>query len=238
MKFIGIQAGHQNISQNIDPALRPGTGAPGEVQNNIRIRDRLGQILIAKGFQVQLDDANANSNSNTIDKDFDFYLALHCEADVHGRGGGFMTAPEPAYDDVNSESKRIIEAIKSEYFKNSGIEENESWITVAMTRYYMWRALSSKTPCGIVEMGVAQNAHDKVILADTERVATALARGICKAFDVPFDTANPTPPPVDNIYKGYDLTDRNKMKELIDVVTGKSKYEQFAETVQKALDAL
>lgn len=55
----------------------------------------------------------------------------------------------------------------------------------------MWKFLSFKTPCVIIECGVGKDEHDSVILADTERVANAIVRGICKAFNVPFD--NPTP---------------------------------------------
>lgn len=204
MKFIGLQAGHQNIEQNCYIPLRTGTGAPGEKDFTVRVRDRLGQILISKGFQVQLDDANANCNPSTTSKDFDFYLAIHYEANTHGHGGGFMTAPDPSFDAANAESKRVIETLKSEYFKNTGIEEHEEWITLAMTQYYMWGALSAKTPCGIIECGVGQDAHDKVILADTDRVANAIARGLCKAFNVPFDVFIPTPPAVD--YKQLALS--------------------------------
>lgn len=240
MKFIGLQAGHQNITTNCDLALRPGTGAPGEEPINVAVRDALGQILISKGFQVQLDDANANCQELTTGKDFDFYLALHCEANVHGKGGGFMTAPDPNFDQNNTESKRIITAIKGEYFKNSGIEENEAWITPAMTQYYMWNSLTAKTPCGIIEMGVAQDAHDKVILADSFRVANAIARGICEAFGVVFDQTNPAPisptePTVDS--RDNQITQLKKQVEELSKRVD-PKYLQFAETVQKALNDL
>jgi len=216
--FIGIQAGHQNIESNCAFALRGGTGAPGEKDNNIRIRDRLGQILISKGFQVQLDDANANCQKNTIGKDFDFYIALHCEANTHGKGGGFLAAPDPAFDSVNIESKRIVKAIKDEYFKNTGIEEHEEWITTAMTQYYMWSSLTAKTPCGIIEMGVAQDAHDKVILADTDRVANAIARGICKAFNIPFDAPqSPQEDPRDRRIKELEKEVEDLKKQIVEL---------------------
>lgn len=193
MKFIGLQAGHQNIQQNIEPALRVGTGAPGEVDFTVRTRDTLAKILIAKGFQVQVDDANSNGNPSTIGKDFDFYLAIHYEANTHGTGGGFLTAPNPEVDASNTESHRIIEFIKAEYFKNTGIAEHEEWITNAMTYYYMWNVLTARTPCGIIECGVGQDPHDKVILNDPNIVAKAIARGICRAFNVPFDSPQPVP---------------------------------------------
>jgi len=200
-RSIVLQAGHQNIQSNCVAELRGGTGAPQEKDNNVRIRDRLSQILLTKknsdgsqAFQLQLVDANFNCDPNVGKKDYDLFLSLHCESDTHGAGGGMISAPDPAYDDVNPESRRIASAITSVYFTESGITNMPAWITVNMTKYYMWSELSSKTPCVLLEMGVAQNAHDKVILSDTDRVANAIARGICKAFNVPFDSS-PTPTP-------------------------------------------
>jgi N-acetylmuramoyl-L-alanine amidase len=105
-----IQAGHENTTTGQ-------TGAPEERANNIRIRNRLGQILISKGFQVFLCDANFKSQDN-----FNLALALHCDANYAGNeGGGFVDYPDADLDGNNAESKRIKEAIESEYFKNSGI---------------------------------------------------------------------------------------------------------------------
>jgi len=206
-KFIGLQAGHENAKNNCVPALRPETGAPGEVEFTVRIRNRLSQILLSKknadgskAFAVQLDDATANCQSNTTGKNFDLYLVLHYESDTHGKDGGMITAPDPSVDVVNAESRRISKAIESEYFKNTGIINRPEWITNNMTFYYMWASLTASTPCVLLECGVGLNAHDKVILADTDRVANAIARGICKAFNVPFDAPTPpvpTPPAVD-----------------------------------------
>ncbi len=243
LRFIGIQSGHQNIGSNCDLALRPSTGAPGEVTFTVKVRDRLGQILNSKkntdgtkAFTVQLDDANANCDSNTTSKNFDFYLAIHYEADIHNKGGGFMTAPDPSVDVVNSISQKIVTALKSEYFKNTGIEEHEEWISNNMTFYYMWRSLTAPTPCGIIECGVGQNAHDKVILADTDRVANAIARGICKAFNVPFDIPTPpapTPDPIDyqTLYKAEV---KKTTKLTTDITTANDRIKKIKDSVASA----
>jgi N-acetylmuramoyl-L-alanine amidase len=185
-KFICLQAGHENAKNNCNPLLRSGTGAPGEAEFTVRVRNRLSQILIEKGFMVQLVDATFNCSQDRL-KDFDLFLAIHYDAYINGSIGGFVDYPDPSFDAVNTESKRIAHSISSEYFKHSGIQEvNRS--NANTKKYYMWRALSDKTPCVIIECGVGQNPHDKVILTDTERIATAIARGICKAFNVNFDT--------------------------------------------------
>jgi hypothetical protein len=195
-KFIGLQAGHQNITSNPDPTLASETGAPGEEPFNVAVRDILGTLLIQYGFQVQLDDANANVNPNTTDKDFDFYLAIHAESEPQG---GAIAAPDPSVDQNNTESKRIVDAIQNEYFQDTGIVRNDQIINNNMTFYYMWQALSAKTPCGIIECGALADAHDSVILNDHRRVALGIAHGICQAFGVewkgdPDEQPAPTPP--------------------------------------------
>lgn len=222
--FVCLQAGHQNARNNCEPALRGGTGAPGEAEFTVRVRDRLSQILQERGFAVQLVDATFNCNPERS-KDFDLFLAIHYDADIYGTGGGFVDIPEPSTDHATKESKRIRDAIASEYFRHSGIKEvNRS---NANTRYYyMWRVLSAKTPCVIIECGVGKDEHDSVILSDTDRVANAIARGICKAFNLPFDKPAPKPdpkpqPPATNweaLYK-EEKTKREKLETTLKSVS-------------------
>jgi hypothetical protein len=188
-ELIGLQAGHQNIQRNSDPTLASETGASGEEELNVAVRDTLSPILQAYGFQVQLDDANANEQETTTGKDFAFYLALHAEG---APAGGNIVAPDPSVDQANTDSRRIVEALKSVYFSDTGIVDN-GIETGNETFYYMWNALSAATPCGIIEMGDLQDTHDSVILADHRRIALALAHGFCVAFG--------------KEWKGYPLTE-------------------------------
>lgn len=214
-RFIALQSGHQNIKNNCVASLRGGTGAPGEAEFTIRVRDRLSQILLSKknrdgseAFMVKLVDATFNCNPNVGADDFALFLAIHYDAYINGSIGGFVDFPEPSTDHATAESQRITKAIATEYFKHSGIQEvNRS---NANTRYYyMWKVLSAKTPCVLIECGTGQNPHDKVILADTDRVANAIARGICKAFDVPFEP-EPTPPPPATDWQRLYEDEKNK----------------------------
>lgn len=205
-KLIALQAGHQNIKSNCITALHGSTGAPGEVEFTVRVRDRLKDILLSKknadgtpAFQIQLTDANYNCKGENTN--FALFLAIHYEADIHGMGGGFADIPDPSVDVVTAESKRIKDIINSEYFApmsgNTGIDFKPQWTSNNVKFYYMWKSLTASTPCVLIECGVGQNAHDKIILADTDRVCNAIARGICKAFNVPFDTLPPSPPAPD-----------------------------------------
>ncbi len=206
MKKICLQSGHKNVTSGQ-------TGTAGEQELNWRITLRLSEILIQKGFQLFIVDANPPDSQ--INQDFDFFLVIHGDWDSPQVGGGCISAPDPAYDDNNVESKRIVEFIKKSYFLpytgDTGIEERTGKITVDMTQYYMWNRLTSKTPCGLIELGEVLDAHDKVILDDTDRVCNAIARGICKAFSVPFDlpvspittSTNGSTPPVVTPVKDY-----------------------------------
>lgn len=205
-----LQGGHLGVTTGA-------TGAPGEQELTRRIRDRLSQILISKGFQLYLVDAQPPQNQ--INQDFDLFLAIHGDANIYGTGGGFIDHADPSVDAVTQESQRIDREIEAEYFQHSGIVNHPERSNANTKFYYMWDRLTAKTPCVIIELGVVQDAHDKVILSDTERVCNALARGVCRAFGVPFDAA-PQPIP-DTItitkveYEGLkkqisDLTDKVK----------------------------
>jgi hypothetical protein len=141
---------------------------------------------------VQIDSANANCNTNTTAKDFAFYLAIHAESEPIG---GNVVAPDPSVDSSTAESNRIVNAIKGVYFNDTGISNTIS-PTVDETFYYMWNVLTAKTPCGIIECGALQDAHDSVILADHQRVASGIAHGLCDAFGIAWKGYPITPPPV------------------------------------------
>jgi N-acetylmuramoyl-L-alanine amidase len=182
MRKVLLQSGHQNTTSGA-------TGAPGEMQTNIRFRDKLSSVLISKGFQLFLADANYVGK-----EDFDLALSIHCDADIYGTGGGFVDYPDPSVDFSNTESKRIKEAIESEYFKHSGIVNHPERSNANTKFYYWWSMLTAKTPCVIIETCVIQDAHDKVLAADPDIIPNAMARGICKAFNVAFDPVPPQPP--------------------------------------------
>jgi N-acetylmuramoyl-L-alanine amidase len=207
-----LQAGHQN-------ATNGQTGAPEEQANNIRIRNRLGQVLISKGFQVYLGDANYSSN-----EDFHLALSLHCDSNYPGNeGGGFVACADKSVDMVWDESKRIEAAIASEYFKNSGIREVDSRENANTLYYYWWYMLSPKTPCVLIEMGESIDPHDKVILADPNIVPNAIARGVCKSFGVSFDPIVPPQPIVDwqKKYNELKTSTDTEIKKLKDTITEK-----------------
>lgn len=203
---ICIQSGHEGRTSGA-------TGAPGEQEFTRRIANTLAEKLRARGITVyRLDaDVDTSDEKEALKQDFDLFLAIHGDADVYNDGGGFVDFPEPSTDGATKESQRIAKAIESQYFDHTGIVNHPERSNKNTRYYYMWSQLSLKTPCVIVECGVMQNAHDKVILSDTERVANALLRGVLKAFDIPYEentqpSPAPTPPITDDDTKKlYEL---------------------------------
>jgi hypothetical protein len=183
MKKICLQSGHYNA----------GGGAPNELVTNKRITDRVSTVLRARGFEVYQTDSNGDHDPKVTSTDWDLFLALHCDMDYPGdNGSGFSDFPEPKTDGATTESQRIVKVINDNYFKETGIVyKNHS---NGNTRYYyMWASLTGKTPCALLEMGQSVDPHDSILLANTDLIANAIGRCICKAFNMPFDL---TPPPV------------------------------------------
>jgi len=186
MKKICLQSGH----------FSKGGGAPNELETNKRITDRLSFLLRQRGFEVYQTDWYAYNDPNVNGVDYDLFLALHCDMDYpNDSGGGFADYPEPGTDYATKESQRICKVINDYYFPEVKIEyKNRS---NANTRYYyMWKYLTAKTPCVLIEMGQSIDPHDSVLLANTELIAGALYRAICKAFDITYEIT-PVTPPVD-----------------------------------------
>lgn len=200
MKRIIIQAGHINCANNTIVSMRGNTGAPNEQELNKRIADRVSGELRKRGFQVIQTDACANSDTAVTKIDADLFLALHGDSDTpNDNGGGFADFPEPSTDGATKESQRLAGIFNSDYFKETQINYKNA--SNANTRYYyMWKYLTAKTPCVLLEMGQTNDPHDKVLLGNTDLIANAIVRVICNAFNVdynlPTQSTSPTTPPV------------------------------------------
>jgi len=199
---ICLQSGHWG---------KAGGGAPNEQATNKRITDRTSAMLRERGFEVYQSDWYANNDPRVTGTDWDLFLALHCDMDYPNDGGsGFADYANPATDLASTESQRICAVINKVYFPETKIKyvnhSNEN------TRfYYMWKSLTAKTPCVLLEMGQSIDPHDKVLLGNTDLIAGAITRAICQAFNVGYEITPPKPP--------AGPTDAEKNKKLTDEVT-------------------
>lgn len=177
MKKICLQSGHYS----------KGGGAPNELETNKRITDRLAYLLRQRGFEVYQTDWYGYNDPKVTKTDYDLFLALHCDMDYpNDNGGGFADYPEPSTDSATVESQRICKVINDYYFPEVKIVyKNRS---NANTRYYyMWKYLTAKTPCVLIEMGQSIDPHDSVLLSNTDLIANALMRAICMAFRIDYE---------------------------------------------------
>jgi len=180
MKKIIIQAGHSGRTSGQ-------IGAPNEQSFNVDISNKVRDELVKRGFEVKR--VNADPTSAEIAGDWDLFLAIHYDADIYGSGGGFVDYPEPSTDGATKESQRIAYLIRQEYFGTTLIVNKPERSNKNTRYYYMWKSLSSKTPCVIIECGVGMHVPDdhSVLHFNRPKVVEGLVKGICLAFNVPYE---------------------------------------------------
>lgn len=199
MRKICIQAGHQNVKYNSIVSLRGSTGAPNEMSFNIDIRDKVSDQLRKRGFSVVGTDANANDDVNIISQDWDLFLSIHYDADVYStepKNGGFADYPEPSTDGVTVESQRITKIFNKTYFDTTKIPCVTRRSNVNTRYFYMWKYLSSKTPCVILECGVGMHTPEdhQTLHFNRPLVVEGIVRSICEAFGVAYEPQEPVDP--------------------------------------------
>jgi len=229
MKILTI-VGHQNIQFNSLTNLHGNTGTAGELEINLRVTNRVSSMLRERGFEVVQTDANGNDDPTITKTDFNLALSLHCDMDT-GSNGGMCGSGDKSVDMSWKESARIKSVFDEVYFKETGIK-NKGYVTEGMTKWYMWQYLTPKTPCVLLEMGEAKDAHDSVLLGNTELIASGIVRSICKAFNKPYDIT-PTTPPVD-----YEALLKTKDEQIRTLETKVANLETNTETFTQRLSEI
>ena len=190
IKRIVLQAGHSNSTTS--------SGAPNEMSFNVDIRNTVAGELRKRGFEVATTDANGDKDPAITGTDWDLFLAIHYDADIYGTGGGFVDFPEPSTDRATVESQRIAYLLRQEYFGTTHIVNHPERSNKNTRYYYMWKALSAKTPCVIIECGVGMHVPDdhQILHFNRPLVVEGIVKGICLAFNVPYTITEPpqTPP--------------------------------------------
>ncbi len=184
-----------------DAWLKPQTGAPEEQRKNKDITFRAAEILRTKGFDVTVTDANGYKDpAIKMPVVWDLFLAVHCDADSAALSSGFTDYCEPDNDGATDRSVLYANKIAEKFFPETGITYRpERRGNINVRQYYFWDYISWTTPCVLIEMGESIDPHDDVILEDTERCAKGLARGVCNAFGVEFDTPTTPVPPIEEM---------------------------------------
>lgn len=192
MPRILLGAGHEGVTTGA-------VGAPNEQSFNIDICNKVADELRKRGFEVRR--INAHPKPEEIAGDWDLALFCHYDADIYGTGGGFVDYPEPSTDKATIESQRIAYLLRQEYFGTTHIVSHPERSNANTRYYYMWKALSAKTPCVIIECGVGMHVPDdhQILHFNRPLVVEGIVKGICLAFNVPYalpepPTTSPEPP--------------------------------------------
>jgi len=143
MKKICLQAGHGGATG----------GAPSERDWNVDIVAKMKEILKGK-YEVYTTGKNADKDPKVTNADWDIFLSVHYDADIYNDTGGFVDYPEPSTDYATEKSQKYTKAISDYYFKATGIKNKPNRSNANTRYYYMWKSLSAKTPCVLIECGV------------------------------------------------------------------------------------
>lgn len=174
MKIL-IQAGHAGRTSG-------STGAPGEQKWTMEIVPKIAQKLREHGAEVR--EVNADPTNEQIAGDWDLFLAVHYDADMYNDRGGFVDIPDASVDQAHEESARIAEEIKKTYFPTTGIPAHPERSNSNTKFYYMWKRLSAKTPCVIIEAGVGWRTPEdhKTLWFEQDKVVEGITKGILNAL--------------------------------------------------------
>lgn len=185
MKIL-IQAGHKGRTSGA-------TGAPEEQKWTTDIAPKIASKLGEHGFETRV--IGADPTEVEIAGDWDLFLAVHYDADIYKDRGGFIDTPDPSVDNASEESTRIANEMRRVYFDITGIPNRPDRSNVKTRFYYMWKKMSKKTPCVIIEAGVGYRTPEdhKTLWFQQERVVDGITRGILNALK-----PEPVEPPVNN----------------------------------------
>lgn len=194
MTRVCLQAGHQNIQGNCWPAMRPGTGANGEISWTPMMRAKVAALLRAHGVDVTEVDANVNCSGPF--GPFDLFLAIHYQSNNPSPSGYGLFVPDPSVDRDNARSAALAGVIRRVYGQRTGLpDRSAAWANPNTSLYYVWQVMNG--PLALIECGVgAPGAPDHDLLwGQPDLIASAIAEGVCVAFGIPFTPPAPTPAP-------------------------------------------
>jgi N-acetylmuramoyl-L-alanine amidase len=216
MKKICLQAGHWNTTTSA-------TGAPNEMAFNVDICNTVASELRRRGFEVKQTDANTDKDTSITQIDWDLFLAVHYDADIYNTGGYFVDYPEPSTDGATIQSQRIQKILSEEYGKTTGIVNHYERSNANTRYYYLWKYLSAKTPCNLIECGVGMHVPDdwQILHFDRPRVVEGIVRGICKAMSIEYDISLPPMPEPPQNTPSEPCIHADVLNRVHDIVWGK-----------------
>lgn len=202
MPKIILQAGHESRTSGA-------IGAPNEQSFNVDVSNQVAEQLRILGVEVKR--VNADPKPAEISGDWDLFLAIHYDADVYGKGGYFVDFPEPSTDGATDRSQAICKALSEVYGATTGIVNHPERSNKNTRFYYMWKSVSAKTPCVLIECGVGMHTPDDHAILHMNRplVVKGIVEGLKKALNIQSSI-----PPVSDPHLAEIVKLNEKIKDL------------------------
>lgn len=170
--YVGIVAGHWG---NDSGAVCP--DGVTEQQTNLEIAKRVTERLRARGVWV---DLLQEFDGRLTGFQGDVLVSIHADScdpiDADPPASGFKVARSQA-SAIPSITDKLVDCLRTEYEKSTGMRFHENSITRDMTSYHSFREIDPNTPAAIIETGFLRLDYD-MIVKQPERPAEGIANGI------------------------------------------------------------
>jgi N-acetylmuramoyl-L-alanine amidase len=165
---VGIVAGHwQNDSGAVCPdGLQ-------EVDINLDVASRAVALLQKEGYDAELlSEFSDRLNGYKADA----FVSIHSDSCAASGLSGFKVA-RVAVSAIPTVEDRLVECLRQEYEKGTGLGFHKNTITFDMTDYHAFREIDPSTPAAIIELGF-MGKDRKLLTQQSSVVARSVVRGI------------------------------------------------------------
>ncbi len=171
-KPIGIVSGHWGNGDDAGAVCPDGTN---EHDVNLKIASLVRQKLEARGYQVDMlqeFDPRLEGYSGEV------LLAIHTDTcdQINDQATGFKVATSTYSHDSNL-ANRLTACLETHYASTTGLKFNPGGITVNMTDYHAFRAVSSATTAAIIETGFLYLDRD-ILVNHPDVIADGIVSGL------------------------------------------------------------
>ncbi|MDY7040057.1 MAG: N-acetylmuramoyl-L-alanine amidase [Chloroflexota bacterium] len=174
---VGIVAGHWQYDSG---AVCP--DGLTEVEINVDVARRVVAILLEVGYDAEV---LAEFSPDLEGYQADALVSIHADSCNIPEASGFKVA-RVSYSAVPEEEDRLVECLRKEYERITGLYFHEDSITFDMREYHAFYEIAPETPAAIIETGFMDADRDLL----TERphlVAEGIAEGIICFLEGPPD---------------------------------------------------
>jgi len=165
---VGIVAGHWQYDSG---AVCP--DGLTEVEINLDVARRVAAILLQGGYNVEV---LGEFSPKLQGYEADALVSIHTDSCNIPEASGFKVA-RVLHSAVPEEEDRLVECLRQEYERATGLYYHKDSITYDMQEYHAFYEIAPQTPGAIIEIGFMD--ADRVLLTEhADLVAEGIARGI------------------------------------------------------------